>query len=137
MNVGVNKDGEHSHEEDCPHNQTACGNFRDVNTVRHDCALNTTYTPFHAHSPLSGPAMPFGRAGRRRKLSNFTAVFVSTCLFLPGAAIWPFPPKRFTGTSLINAGSLGLSGDGRVVAFGDFNGDQLYVYNPLANVFDS
>ncbi|KAF8188320.1 hypothetical protein BJ912DRAFT_1031903 [Pholiota molesta] len=69
--------------------------------------------------------MPFGRAGRRRKLSTLTALFVSSCLFLPGAAIWPFPPKRFTGSSLINAGSLGLSGDGRVVAFGDFNGDQL------------
>ncbi|KAF8061672.1 hypothetical protein FPV67DRAFT_1673289 [Lyophyllum atratum] len=43
---------------------------------------------------------------------------------MPSAAIWPFPPKRFTGNSLINAGSMNLIGDGRVVAFGDFNGDQ-------------
>jgi integrin alpha FG-GAP repeat containing protein 1 len=41
------------------------------------------------------------------------------------AAIWPFPPKRFSGSSLIGSGSLGLDDDGRVVAFGDFNGDQL------------
>ena len=38
---------------------------------------------------------------------------------------WPFPKKRFTKNSLIDAGSLGLSGDVRVVAFGDFDGDQL------------
>lgn len=46
-------------------------------------------------------------------------------------AIWPFPPKRFRGNSLIDAGAMGLSGDGRVVAFGDFNGDQLWVFIPM------
>ncbi|EJU05797.1 hypothetical protein DACRYDRAFT_75178 [Dacryopinax primogenitus] len=41
------------------------------------------------------------------------------------AAVWPFPAKRFSGDMLIDAGSLGLAElDGRVVAFGDFNGDQ-------------
>ncbi|KAF9484939.1 hypothetical protein BDN70DRAFT_824769 [Pholiota conissans] len=65
------------------------------------------------------------RAGRRRKLATLTAVLATSSVFSPGAAIWPFPPKRFTGTSLIGAGSLGLNGDGRIVAFGDFNGDQL------------
>ncbi|KLO15303.1 hypothetical protein SCHPADRAFT_914476 [Schizopora paradoxa] len=38
-------------------------------------------------------------------------------------ALWPFPPKRFTKSALLDAGSLGLSED-RVIAFGDFNGDQ-------------
>ncbi|KAH6919108.1 hypothetical protein BKA70DRAFT_1249281 [Coprinopsis sp. MPI-PUGE-AT-0042] len=37
---------------------------------------------------------------------------------------WPFPKKRFTSNSLIDAGSVGLTGDIRVVAFGDFDGDQ-------------
>ena len=41
--------------------------------------------------------------------------------------MWPFPPKRFKGNALLGAGSLGLDTDGRVVALGDFNGDQLCV----------
>jgi len=41
--------------------------------------------------------------------------------------MWPLPPKRFKGNALLNAGSLGLDTDGRVVALGDFNGDQLCV----------
>ncbi|KAI0081457.1 hypothetical protein K474DRAFT_1613628 [Panus rudis PR-1116 ss-1] len=40
-------------------------------------------------------------------------------------AIWPFPPKRFSGNALLQAGSMGVETDGRVVAFGDFNGDQV------------
>ncbi|KAG8727135.1 hypothetical protein FRC11_013845, partial [Ceratobasidium sp. 423] len=41
------------------------------------------------------------------------------------AALWPFPSKRFKGNALISAGELGLKGvQGRVVAFGDLNGDQ-------------
>ncbi|KAJ3763113.1 hypothetical protein EV360DRAFT_92057 [Lentinula raphanica] len=40
------------------------------------------------------------------------------------SAIWPFEPKRFSGNALITAGSMGLTDPGRVVAFGDFNGDQ-------------
>ncbi|KAF8894778.1 hypothetical protein BD779DRAFT_1609403 [Infundibulicybe gibba] len=31
---------------------------------------------------------------------------------------------RFTGNSLLDAGTMGLNSDGRVVALGDFNGDQ-------------
>ncbi|KIM87422.1 hypothetical protein PILCRDRAFT_276328 [Piloderma croceum F 1598] len=47
-------------------------------------------------------------------------------LFLatPVVPLWPFPPKRFTGNSLIRAGPMGLDDNGRVVAFGDFNEDQ-------------
>ncbi|KAL1702182.1 hypothetical protein EV121DRAFT_262329 [Schizophyllum commune] len=41
------------------------------------------------------------------------------------AAVWPFTHERFTKNSLIDAGTRGLSGDERVIAFGDFNGDQL------------
>ncbi|THH05309.1 hypothetical protein EW145_g4893 [Phellinidium pouzarii] len=40
------------------------------------------------------------------------------------AEFWPFPPKRFIGNALLDAGSLGLGNDERAVAFGDFNGDQ-------------
>lgn len=53
-------------------------------------------------------------------------LFLSLALLTHSAiAIWPFPPKRFTGNALLNAGTMGLNEDGRVVAFGDFNGDQL------------
>lgn len=46
----------------------------------------------------------------------------------PATSVWPFPPKRFTGNSLVGAGSMGLDNDNRVVAFGDFNADQLCVF---------
>ncbi|KAF5324887.1 hypothetical protein D9611_004159 [Ephemerocybe angulata] len=46
---------------------------------------------------------------------------------------WPFPKKRFTGNSLLDAGTLGLTGDVRVVAFGDFDGDQLLDVLSLAS----
>ena len=40
-------------------------------------------------------------------------------------ALWPFRAKRFVTEALINAGSLGLeSVTGRVVALGDWDGDQ-------------
>ncbi|KAF9464632.1 hypothetical protein BDZ94DRAFT_1256197 [Collybia nuda] len=51
-------------------------------------------------------------------------LFLISCLISSAFAIWPFPPKRFTKNSLINAGSMGLGSAGRIVAFGDFNGDQ-------------
>ncbi|TFK25799.1 hypothetical protein FA15DRAFT_668127 [Coprinopsis marcescibilis] len=44
--------------------------------------------------------------------------------FTQAIKFWPFPQKRFTANSLIDAGSLGLTGDVRVAAFGDFDGDQ-------------
>ena len=43
----------------------------------------------------------------------------------PTVALWPFPTKRFSKNALLSAGSLGV--EGRVIAFGDFNGDQLCV----------
>lgn len=52
--------------------------------------------------------------------------FLLTCLLASSVhAIWPFPPKRFSGNSLLHAGTMNVDTDGRVVAFGDFNGDQL------------
>ena len=47
---------------------------------------------------------------------------------LQADAIWPFPPKRFSGNSMLSAGAMGVDSNDRVIAFGDFNGDQLYVY---------
>ncbi|KAF9453642.1 hypothetical protein P691DRAFT_812990 [Macrolepiota fuliginosa MF-IS2] len=58
---------------------------------------------------------------------------ITTSLSLPGAAIWPFPKKRFTGTALVDAGSLGLAGDRRIVAYGDFDGDQFLDVLSLAS----
>ncbi|KAG9010523.1 hypothetical protein FRB94_010289 [Tulasnella sp. JGI-2019a] len=41
------------------------------------------------------------------------------------SAMWPLGQKRFKANGLIGAGPLGLGdADGRVAAFGDFNGDQ-------------
>lgn len=77
---------------------------------------------------ISSDDMHLYRPGRRRKSPSIT--LTTTLALLPlGYAFklpWPFPAKRFTGNSLIDAGTMGLSGDNRVVAFGDFNGDQLY-----------
>jgi hypothetical protein len=61
-----------------------------------------------------------------RRLSRRSFSLLSLLGLLSQAmAMWPFPPERFSGNSLIDAGSLGLDPDGRVVALGDFNGDQL------------
>jgi integrin alpha FG-GAP repeat containing protein 1 len=53
------------------------------------------------------------------------ALLAISSAFAPAAAIWPFPPKRFRGNALIGTGSMGLDPDGSVVAFGDFDGNQL------------
>ena len=50
-------------------------------------------------------------------------------------AIWPFPPKRFSANSLLEAGSMGLDTNDRVIAYGDFNGDQLYVNSQLPEAY--
>ena len=76
------------------------------------------------------PPMHLSRPGRRKRLTAFY-LLATLCLITPSMAIWPFPPKRFRGNSLIDAGAMGLSGDGRVVAFGDFNGDQQWVFIPM------
>ncbi|KAF8214026.1 hypothetical protein K438DRAFT_1802750 [Mycena galopus ATCC 62051] len=58
----------------------------------------------------------------RRKL--YSVLLALSCLTDNGLAMWPFPPKRFSGNSLVDAGSMGITVQGRVIAFGDFNGDQ-------------
>lgn len=69
------------------------------------------------------------RLGTPRRLS-FLFFIISLALFAaPTTALWPFPPKRFSRNALVSAGTLGLDdGDGRVIAFGDFNGDHLCAY---------
>lgn len=54
-------------------------------------------------------------------------LLLACSLVIPANAIWPFPPKRFSGNSLLKAGSMGVDGNDRVIAYGDFNGDQLCV----------
>ncbi|KAK7449726.1 hypothetical protein VKT23_013201 [Stygiomarasmius scandens] len=52
---------------------------------------------------------------------------ISLCILsflLQVHAIWPFVPKRISGKGLVDAGSMGLTGSDRVIAYGDFNGDQ-------------
>ncbi|KAJ6515434.1 hypothetical protein C8R45DRAFT_956505 [Mycena sanguinolenta] len=60
----------------------------------------------------------------RRRKCFYNALIALACFSDNAAAIWPFPPKRFSGNSLVDAGSLGITVQGRVIAFGDFNGDQ-------------
>ncbi|KAL0573899.1 hypothetical protein V5O48_008047 [Marasmius crinis-equi] len=59
----------------------------------------------------------------QRRRCKAALIYSILSLVSPTFGIWPFPPKRFSGNSLIDAGSLGLSAE-RAVAFGDFNGDQ-------------
>ncbi|KAJ6570286.1 hypothetical protein DFH09DRAFT_1154556 [Mycena vulgaris] len=60
--------------------------------------------------------------GRRKRFC--AAILALACLPDTAVAMWPFPPKRFSGNSLVDAGSMGINVQGRVIAFGDFNGDQ-------------
>lgn len=57
---------------------------------------------------------------------NSKALFVLalTADVLGVRAIWPLSQKRYTEEALIDAGTLGVEEVGRVVAVGDFNGDQ-------------
>jgi hypothetical protein len=50
---------------------------------------------------------------------------VYDCLSATATAMWPFPSKRFPGDKLVGIGSIGIDASERIVAFGDFNGDQL------------
>ena len=92
--------------------------------------LSSKQYGFSCATFLQLPHMHLSRPGRRKRLIAFY-LLATLCLITPTMAIWPFAPKRFRGNSLIDAGAMGLSGDGRVVAFGDFNGDQLWVFIPM------
>jgi len=73
-----------------------------------------------------------------RRLS-FLLFIVTLALFAaPATALWPFPPKRFSRNALVPAGTLGLDdGDGRVIAFGDFDGDHLCAFPFLLHMITS
>ena len=72
------------------------------------------------------------RSRRFRPPRRLSIIFflITLALFAsPTTALWPFSPPRFSGNALVPAGSLGLGdGDGRVIAFGDFNGDHLCAF---------
>jgi len=51
-------------------------------------------------------------------------VLALTAEVLGVGAMWPFSEQRAAEESLVDAGSLGIEGTGRVVAVGDWNGDQ-------------
>jgi integrin alpha FG-GAP repeat containing protein 1 len=65
------------------------------------------------------------------KLSSWNLKLCSTSLVVSwiipavSSAWWPFNPQRFTGNGLLEAGALGIDKDARIIAFGDFDGDQL------------
>ncbi|KAF8558491.1 hypothetical protein OG21DRAFT_1405058 [Imleria badia] len=59
-----------------------------------------------------------------RTLHTSRVLLAILLLISPVSSIWPFSPKRFTKNSLMEAGSMGLNDGDRIVAFGDFNGDQ-------------
>ena len=64
-------------------------------------------------------------------------VLALTAEVLGVGASWGFSQKRYTEEALVDAGSLGVEGVGRVVAVGDWNGDQQYVARLLADVLSS
>ena len=67
-----------------------------------------------------------GRFRPPRRLSLLFFIVGLALFAAPTTALWPFPPKRFSHNALVPAGTLGLDdGDGRVIAFGDFDGDHL------------
>jgi len=59
-------------------------------------------------------------------LRNGTSFWLGYWLLLATntAAIWPFPARQQQLEGWSNAGSLGLDIKGRVVALGDWDGDQ-------------
>ncbi|KAF5357873.1 hypothetical protein D9756_001989 [Leucocoprinus leucothites] len=91
-----------------------------------------TFTTSKLHPLSARPADMLPSLATRWK-AFLCSCLITTCLSLPGAAFWPFPKKRFTGTALVEAGTLGLTGDRRVVAFGDFSGDQFLDFLSLAS----
>jgi integrin alpha FG-GAP repeat containing protein 1 len=62
--------------------------------------------------------------------SKTLLVLTLTAEVLGVQAIWPFDVKveqQYTAEGMVDAGSLGIEGTGRVVAVGDWDGDQQYV----------
>jgi hypothetical protein len=60
-------------------------------------------------------------------------ILVSLTTGVLGVLPWPFSSKRFTANAFVDAGTLGLEDAGRIVAFGDFDGNQLSVTTYSSN----
>lgn len=56
---------------------------------------------------------------------TLAALWTLGALVTGSRSMWPFPSKRFTANAFVDAQSLGLEDAGRIVAFGDFDGNQL------------
>ena len=76
-----------------------------------------------AHSSRRRPRRLRQAVERRQAIAMVLHIWLVLSYVGLVLAVWPFPPKRFKANALVDAGSLGLGG--RVIAFGDFNGDQL------------
>jgi integrin alpha FG-GAP repeat containing protein 1 len=67
--------------------------------------------------------------------SSALLLLLSDIFILNTRAIWPFPSKRFSANAFVDAQGLGLEDAGRIIAFGDFDGDQLLVdFHPLCHI---
>ena len=55
------------------------------------------------------------------------ASLLALLLVHPASAYWPFQERNFNAEAFVDAGSLGVNSTGRVVAVGDWDGDQKYV----------
>ena len=109
---------------------------------RHSCAHSIQQSPYII-LPLQPATTCVNEKGtyhpnmRPRWYRPSCFLVALTYLVLPSGALWPFDaflPKRFRGNALLGAGSLGVDDDGRIVAFGDFNGDQLCVPKAVCGV---
>jgi hypothetical protein len=63
--------------------------------------------------------------------SKTLLVLALTAEVLGVGAMWPFTEQveqPYTIEGLVDAGSLGIEGTGRIVAVGDWDGDQQYVH---------
>lgn len=80
----------------------------------------------HAINMPGGSFSSFRSSTRPSTILHASRALLVTLLFIsPVWSIWPFSPKRFTKNALMEAGSMGLDDGDRIIAFGDFNGDQL------------
>ena len=62
--------------------------------------------------------------------SKTLLVLTLTAEVLGVGAMWPFTEQveqPYTAEGMVDVGSLGIEGTGRVVAVGDWDGDQQYV----------
>ena len=69
----------------------------------------------------------YGKVYTEDMASKTLLVLTLTAEVLGVGAMWPFTEEReqsYTAEGLVDAGSLGIEGTGRVLAVGDWDGDQ-------------